>query len=94
MKLISWNVNGIRALAAKNALSWVQEHQPDILCMQEIKATKEQIPANLTPEPFLQTYVNPALRRGYSGTMTLTNLAFSHTDTALHVDKASEGRIL
>lgn len=94
MKLISWNVNGIRAIVTKNALSWVESYQPDILCMQEIKATKEQIPPNLTPEPFLQTHINPALRKGYSGTMTLSNLAFSHTDTALHVDHTNEGRIL
>jgi exodeoxyribonuclease-3 len=94
MKLISWNVNGIRAVVTKNALSWLESYQPDILCMQEIKATKEQIPSDLTPYSYLQTHVNPAQRKGYSGTMTLSNLAFSHTDNALHVDHTNEGRIL
>lgn len=94
MKLISWNVNGIRAIATKNALSWVEAHAPDILCFQEIKATHTQIPDPLTPHPFLQTHINPALRKGYSGTMTLSNHAFAHTDTALHIDHTSEGRIL
>jgi exodeoxyribonuclease-3 len=94
MKLISWNVNGIRAIAAKNALSWTETHAPDILCFQEIKATHAQIPDPLTPRPFLQTHINPAQRKGYSGTMTLSNHAFAYSDTALHIDHTSEGRIL
>lgn len=41
MKLISWNVNGIRAVAKKNALAWVDDIKPDILCLQEVKAQEE-----------------------------------------------------
>ncbi len=94
MKLISWNVNGIRAVATKNAFSWTKEHQPDIFCLQEIKALPDQIPQNLTPNSYLQTHINSANRKGYSGTMTLSNLAFGHTDIAKHIDNAEEGRIL
>ncbi|MEE8588672.1 MAG: endonuclease/exonuclease/phosphatase family protein [Sulfurimonadaceae bacterium] len=44
IEIISWNVNGIRAVANKEALRWIDERQPDILCLQEIKALPEQIP--------------------------------------------------
>lgn len=94
MKLVSWNVNGIRAVANKNALSWTEKHHPDIFCIQEIKALPEQIPSNLTPKNYLQTHINSAQRKGYSGTMTLSNLAFNHTDKAKHIDYSHEGRIL
>ena len=43
IEIISWNVNGIRAVANKEALKWIDERQPDILCLQEIKALPEQI---------------------------------------------------
>jgi len=93
MKLFSWNVNGIRAIAKKDALLHVEALSPDILCFQEIKAEKEQIPP-LFSTPFLETHINPALKKGYSGTMTLSNRAFTKTDTALHIDHTQEGRIL
>ena len=44
IEIISWNVNGVRAVANKEALKWIDERQPDILCLQEIKALEEQIP--------------------------------------------------
>ena len=44
IEIISWNVNGIRAVANKEALRWIDERRPDILCLQEIKAEAHQIP--------------------------------------------------
>ena len=43
MKIITWNVNGLRAALNKSALNWVWEQQPDVLCLQEIKAPSEQL---------------------------------------------------
>ena len=43
MKIITWNVNGIRAALGKNALDWAFEQQPDALCLQEVKAREEQL---------------------------------------------------
>ena len=43
MKIISWNVNGIRAVIKKNFAEFITEHQPDILCLQETKARAEQV---------------------------------------------------
>lgn len=94
MKLVSWNVNGIRAVANKNAFAWVDELAPDILCLQEIKAEAEQIPTPLFSHAFTCNHVNSASKKGYSGTMSFSTLAFEKTDTAWHIDHTHEGRIL
>ena len=94
MKLISWNVNGIRAVATKNAFAWVDEEKPDILCLQEIKAEAEQIPEPLFAHPFTCKHVNSASKKGYSGTMSFSTKSFDKTDTAWHIDHTKEGRIL
>lgn len=70
MKLYSWNVNGIRAVERKNALRpFVEEHQPDILCIQETKAQPEQIEVNI---PGYETFWHSAERPGHFGTGFLT----------------------
>ena len=94
MKLISWNVNGIRAVARKDALKWIDEVAPDVLCLQEIKAEKEQIPDDLFDLEYTQIHANSATKKGYSGTATFSTRAFDKTDTALHIDHTEEGRIL
>ena len=50
LTILSWNVNGIRALIKKEALLWVDEIHPDILCLQEIKAEKAEIPKSFNKE--------------------------------------------
>jgi exodeoxyribonuclease III len=94
MKLISWNVNGIRAVANKNAFAWVDELCPDVLCLQEIKAEAEQIPEPLFSHAFTCKHVNSASKKGYSGTMSFSTRSFEKTDTAWHIDHTHEGRIL
>lgn len=67
MKIISWNVNGVRAIQKKGFLDWLAKESPDILCLQEIKAQEHQLgPELLNPEGY-HTYWNPAERKGYSG---------------------------
>ncbi len=69
IKLFSWNVNGLRAVLRKGALQqFLQDQNPDILCLQEIKCTKEQVDFN--PDGY-KVFWNPAKRLGYSGTMIL-----------------------
>ena len=69
MKIFSWNVNGLRAVLRKGALQeFVAKEQPDILCLQEIKAKPEQIEYDF---PEYKTFWNPAKRAGYSGTAIL-----------------------
>jgi len=66
MKLYSWNVNGIRAVLNKGTFqTFIAEHQPDILCLQETKAKPEQVTLDL---PGYHLYWNSADKAGYSGT--------------------------
>lgn len=73
MKIITWNVNGLRAALEKGALDWTLNQYADMLCLQEIKARPEQLsPAHrqkLAVYPVI--YWNPARRPGYSGVATL-----------------------
>lgn len=72
MKLYSWNVNGIRAVIKKGALqSFVKEHQPDILCLQETKAQQGQAEIDL---PEYTEYWNSAEKKGYSGTAIFSKI--------------------
>ena len=72
MKLYSWNVNGVRAVINKGALqSFVAEHQPDILCLQETKAKQGQAEIDL---PEYEELWNDADKAGYSGTAIFTKI--------------------
>lgn len=70
-KIISWNVNGIRAVEKKGFLEWLFTESPDVLCLQETKAKKEQLNLTLLSPSFLnisyKTYWSSALKPGYSG---------------------------
>ena len=72
MKLISWNVNGIRAADRKGLFDWFQKEKPDALCLQEIKAMPDQFPPHLKSTPGYNVFINSAKRKGYSGVATYT----------------------
>ncbi len=70
MKIVSWNVNGIRAIHKKGLFtSFVEKYQPDIICLQETKAEQHQSEVDLKE---YEEYWNPASRKGYSGTAIFT----------------------
>jgi exodeoxyribonuclease-3 len=70
MKIYSWNVNGIRAVVRKNVfVPFIEQHQPDILCLQETKAERGQAEIDL---PDYREYWNSAIKKGYSGTAIFT----------------------
>jgi exodeoxyribonuclease III len=72
MKIYSWNVNGIRAVHKKGDLqSFIKKHDPDILCLQETKATQDQIDVDL---PGYEEYWCSAEKKGYSGTAIFTKI--------------------
>jgi exodeoxyribonuclease-3 len=70
MKITTWNINGIRAAMGKNILEWVNSYQPDVLCLQEIKAKEDQIDIEQIKAIGYEAVFNPAERPGYSGTAT------------------------
>ena len=72
VKLLSWNVNGIRAVKNKGFLEWLYKESPDILCLQETKAHFEQLDKDLQEPQGYHTYWNHPERKGYSGVATFT----------------------
>ncbi len=98
MRITTWNVNGIRATLNKGLLDSVRALQPDVLCLQEIKARPEQLPKDALAElerMFAHTVWNPAERPGYSGTATLASAIPQETGLGLGIDAYdSEGRVI
>ncbi len=94
IKIVSWNVNGIRAVHSKNAFEWIKESNIDIIGLQEIKATKEQIPEDVIDPSLSHISINSAEKKGYSGTMVFSNIEPSDVSTCNDIDTMNEGRIL
>ena len=93
MKLLSWNVNGLRAVLRKNFLAFLGEHSPDILCLQETKATPGDVPV-AWPDGY-QAHWNSAEKKGYSGTCVLTRRAPLAVTTGMGMPEHDrEGRLL
>jgi exodeoxyribonuclease III len=72
MKITTWNVNGIRAGIKKGFIDWFNAASPDVVCLQEVKAYKEQVPEELTMASGYQQFWNSAERAGYSGVATIS----------------------
>ncbi len=73
MRIISYNVNGIRAAITKGFLDWLQQANPDVICLQEIKANEDQIPTNeITAAGYPYQYYFSANKKGYSGVAILS----------------------
>ncbi|WP_269538613.1 exodeoxyribonuclease III [Cerasicoccus fimbriatus] len=91
IEIISWNVNGLRAVLKKGFLDFVEQQQPDIICLQEIKASEHQIPK--LEMPFAQQCYHSADKAGYSGTATFSKFPILNNTTGLP-EHPAEGRIL
>ena len=72
MRIISWNVNGIRSAAKKGLIDWINREQPGILCLQETKATPEQLEKTIREIPGYASYFSSAEKKGYSGVALYT----------------------
>ncbi|MEM8966870.1 MAG: exodeoxyribonuclease III [Bacteroidota bacterium] len=96
MKIISYNVNGIRAAIRKGFLDWLQEEEPEILCLQETKATPEQVPVSEIESLGYQTYWEVAtVKKGYSGVAIFSKLEPRHVAIGMGVEKYDqEGRLI
>lgn len=74
MNIISWNVNGVRAIEKKGFLEWLQKVQPDILCMQETKCHPDQLNDSLLKPKGYETFWSSAEKKGYSGVSVFTKI--------------------
>ena len=92
MKLISWNVNGLRAIVKKDFFRDIEALNPDILCLQETKMQKNQYNVEL---PGYQAYWNSADKKGYSGTAVFSRVPFLNVTYGIGVDEHDhEGRVI
>ena len=95
MKLYSWNVNGIRAAEKKGFLNWLDEVQPDILCVQETKAKIDQLGSSLIEDHGYHTYWHSGIKKGYSGVATFCKKEPLYIQEGLGIEKYdNEGRVL
>jgi exodeoxyribonuclease-3 len=81
MKIISYNVNGIRAAMKKDFIKWLRAANPDVLCLQEIKATEDQIDTEALKEAgYAHQYYYSAQKKGYSGVAVLCKIKPDHVE--------------
>lgn len=95
IKLASWNVNGIRSVLNKGALqSYLDESNPDIICLQETKAQEDQVDFDFSELGYYE-YWNSAVRKGYSGTAIFTKIKPLSVTYGIGIeDHDQEGRVI
>ncbi|MDR1762035.1 MAG: exodeoxyribonuclease III [Bacteroidales bacterium] len=106
MKILSYNVNGIRAVINKGFYEWLEHENPDVICLQETKAQPEQIDILKFKELGYDSYINSAQKKGYSGTVIFTKIQplsiecnfGNHFENTIFIDEYGdvlrEGRII
>ncbi len=92
MKIISWNVNGIRSLLKSGFLKDAERENPDILCLQETRAHPEQVDKMLGDYPY--HFWNPAEKKGYSGTAVFSKIKPVNFSKGIGHEFDNEGRVL
>jgi len=96
MKLISWNVNGIRAVQRKGFEEWLHKESPDVLCLQETKANPDQLGFELThPKGYHANFSSSVVKKGYSGVVTYSKEEPISVSEGLGIEKFDqEGRVV
>ncbi|MFL2599167.1 MAG: exodeoxyribonuclease III [Flavobacteriaceae bacterium] len=95
MKIISYNINGIRAALKKNLINWIQSESPDIICFQEIKANKDQFDFEIFNSLGYYNFWFSAQKKGYSGVAILSKIEpkkIKYGTGINHID--FEGRVI
>ena len=87
MKIITYNVNGLRAAVTKGLPEWLAQEQPDVLCLQETKLQPEQYPADALDSLGYRHYLYSAQKKGYSGVAILTRREPDHVEYAMGIDE-------
>ncbi len=94
MKILSYNVNGIRAAMKKGLVEWLKASNPDVVCLQEIKAMKEQVDIETIEDAgYVYNYWFSAQKKGYSGVAILSKVEPSHVEYGTGIESMDfEGR--
>ena len=95
MKIISYNVNGIRAAIKKGLLDWIRDEDPDIICIQETKANKDQVETHLINQIGYNHFWFSAEKKGYSGVAIFSKIQPLHVEYGTGIDYMDkEGRVI
>jgi exodeoxyribonuclease-3 len=95
MKIITYNVNGIRSAVSKGLAGWLKATDPDVVCFQETKAQPDQIPVELFEEMGFHHYWFSAVKKGYSGVGILSKIKPDHVDFGMNIQQYDdEGRTI
>lgn len=94
-RIVSYNVNGIRAAMKKGFIDWLKATNADIICIQETKAQVDQIPMFDFQEAGYHCYAHSAVKKGYSGVAILTKKEPDHVEIGIGIEKYDfEGRMI
>lgn len=94
-KIISYNVNGIRAALKKDWIDWLNSEDPDVVCLQETKANADQLDLDVFKDAGYHTYWYSAEKKGYSGVAIFSKTEPDHVEYGCGIEKYdNEGRIL
>lgn len=95
MKIITYNVNGLRSALSKGFTDWLATEQPDVVCLQETKAQPDQIPTLEFEALGYKSYFFSAQKKGYSGVGILTRIVPDHVEYGMGISKYdNEGRFI
>src|SRR5688572_10121475 len=96
MRIISWNVNGLRALHRKGQFDWLLKHSADVFCLQETKARVDQLPQEIiSPRGYDSFFSSHEFKGGYSGVATWSKIKPDNVETHLKEGLIDdEGRIV
>lgn len=95
MKIITYNVNGLRSATSKGLADWLRAEDPDVLCIQETKLQPDQFPAEVFEALGYKAYLYSAEKKGYSGVAILTKQTPDHVEYGMKIDAYDrEGRFI
>ncbi len=95
MKIITYNVNGIRAAMGKDLVGWINQTKPDVLCLQEVKATPDQVAVAEFETLGYHHYWYPAQKKGYSGVAIFTKIKPNNVEYGCGIEEYDfEGRVI
>ena len=93
MKIVSWNVNGVRAAQKKGFVEWVLSDQAEVVCIQETKAQPEQLREEITEIDGYSSYWSKLEKKGYSGVGVYARHQPVEVSTSFHTRFDAEGRV-
>ena len=94
-KIITYNINGIRAAIKKDLSGWLESVNPDIVCLQEIKAMPDQFDRQLFEQIGYNSFIHSATKKGYSGVAILSKIAPKNVEYGCGIEEIDfEGRVI